>query len=206
MGGELSHQQHQRRKQQAAKSEDSVSDSSHKDPAAGTTTGTSDANPVTGQEIVIVSKGESEEERIKFTFPPAFKPLIPIGQESLPLTAPAIDQRVLVQLSSLIQSSFKQKADFVLGQQLVLSDIGKDIESYACYISQQTLSQRSKRFARIAENFSKLTQVDTLIQKIDSELETCFKRIQELNESLPEDQRLEPFSLSDRKTEESDSQ
>lgn len=206
MGGELSHQQHQRRKQQAAKSEDSVSDSSHKDPAAGTTTGTSDANPVTGQEIVIVSKGESEEERIKFTFPPAFKPLIPIGQESLPIAAPAIDQRLLVQLSSLIQSSFKQKADFVLGQQLVLSDIGKDIESYACYISQQTLSQRSKRFARIAENFSKLTQVDTLIQKIDSELETCFKRIQELNESLPEDQRLEPFSLSDRKTEEPDSQ
>src|SRR2546421_490740 len=34
------------------------------------------------KEIVIVSKGETEEETISFTFPPAFKPLIPIGHES----------------------------------------------------------------------------------------------------------------------------
>lgn len=146
------------------------------------------------QEIVIVSKGETEEETTSFTFPPAFKPLIPIGHESLPLGVPSIEPKLLTSLSTIFQSTLRSKAEFVLGQQLVLADIGKDIESYSSYVSNQTIAERSKRFVRIVDNFSKLLHIDHLVDKIDADLETCFQRLQSLNDFLPEGQRLEPFS------------
>ena len=146
------------------------------------------------KEIVIVSKGETEEETVLFTFPPAFKPLIPIGHETLPPGVPAVEHKLLYSLGNILQASLKFKSEFLLSQQLVLADIGKDIESYSSYVSNQTISERSKRFNRIADNFSRLQQVHQLLEKIDADLETCFQRIKVLNDFLPEEHQLEPFS------------
>lgn len=145
------------------------------------------------KEIVIVSKGDTEEESISFTFPPAFKPLIPIGHESLSPGVPTIEHKLLFSLGNILGCNFKLKSEFLLSQQLVLADIGKDIESYSNYVSNHTIGERSKRFVKIADNFSRLPQIDQLLEKIDSDLQICFQRIKALNDILPEENQLEPF-------------
>lgn len=151
-------------------------------------------------EIVIVSKGETADETIQFMFPAPFRPLIPIGQESLPVGTMTADGMYLNQLASQVQQALKSKSEFIRRQQIVLCDICKDIESYSSHITNSTISDRHRKFDRLSENFYRIPQIDQLLDKIAAELETCLSRIQTINAALPEDQRLEPFRLPETKT------
>ena len=149
--------------------------------------------PSIPKEIVIVSRGDVESEDQRFTFPPPFKPLIPIGHESLAPGSLQINPTGLINTGLIIEHQLKYKADFVTSQQLVLIDIIKEIDTFSNYNS-QVLTEKQKKFIKIGDSFSKLPEIDTLIGKISTELDTCLKRIEVLNQALPESERLEPFT------------
>ena len=148
--------------------------------------------PIIPKEIVIVSRGETESEDQKFTFPPPFKPLIPIGHESLTSGSLQINPTGLINAGLILEHQLKYKADFVTSQQLVLIDIIKEIDNFSAYNS-TILSEKQKKFNKISESFTKLSEVDTLIGKIQFELDVVLKRIQVLNQFLPNCDQLEPF-------------
>jgi len=146
--------------------------------------------PCLPKEIVIVSRGETEEETTRFTFPPSFKPLIPIGQETLPPSVPQIDPNLLIQLGLLVQTELTRKTSFLSCQQNTLSLIIKDIETYSLYINSQVLEDKNRRFGRVVDNFNKLNDIEVLISKIDQDLDICVEKLNLLNRNLPETLRL----------------
>jgi len=147
------------------------------------------------REIVIVSRGVTEEDTKRFTFPPPFKPLIPIGHETFSPNVPTIDAGPLVHIGSLLQSELKRKSDFLCGQQLTLGLIIKDIDAYAVYLNNGPIFDRHKRFSKCVDHFSKLGEINTLIDKITRDLETLALKLTAINNYLPEQSRLEegPF-------------
>lgn len=155
----------------------------------------SSRQPAIPKEIVIVSKGTDGDNDVKFTFPPPFKPLIPIGYESLPPGAPQINPRLLLNIGQLLQYQLYSKAEFISRQQIILCDTIRDIESQATFLAGALLAERSRRFNKVAENFSKLGEMDSLICKIENEASTCIARIKLINSSLPSHLQLEPFNF-----------
>lgn len=147
------------------------------------------------KEIVIVSRGESEEDTKKFTFPPPFKPLIPIGHETLHPSVPQVDSNLLVDIALTAQRELNKKAHFVSSQQNTLCLIIKDIDSFSIFLNLNVLTERNKRFIRIVDNFSKLNDIEILISKIDQDLDLCLHRLNLLNQSLPETLRLPDHSF-----------
>lgn len=138
------------------------------------------------KEIVIVSRGETEEDTKRFTFPPPFKPLIPIGHETLLPSLPQIDSSLLIDIGCLFQRELNKKATFVSSQQNTLCLIIKDIETYSIFLNVNVLTERNKRFVKSVDNFSKLSDIEILISKIDQDLDLCISRLSLLNDSLPE--------------------
>jgi hypothetical protein len=142
------------------------------------------------KEIVIVSRGETEEDTKRFTFPPPFKPLIPIGHETLHPSIPQIDPTLLIDITCLAQRELNRKAIFVASQQNTLCLIIKDIEAFSVFLNINVLSEKNKRFLKIVDNFSKLNDIEILISKVDQDLDLCVSRLNLLNRSLPETLRL----------------
>jgi len=142
------------------------------------------------REIVIVSRGVTEEDTKRFTFPPPFKPLIPIGHETVSPNVHTIDAGPLVHIGSLLQSELKRKSDFICGQQQTLGLIVKDIDAYAVYLNNGPIFDRHKRFSKCVDNFSKLGEINTLIDKISKDLENLAVKLTAINNYLPEQSRL----------------
>lgn len=151
------------------------------------------------KEIVIVSRGDTEEDTKKFTFPPPFKPLIPIGHETLPPTVFQINPNLLVDITCLLQRELNRKALFVASQQNTLCLIIKDIEAFSIYLNINILSEKNKRFVKIVDNFSKLNDIEILISKVDQDLDLCVSRLNLLNNSLPESVKLPDLPLDSAK-------
>ena len=146
------------------------------------------------KEIVIVSKGDSEAEDQKFVFPPPFKPLIPIGHETLSPAHPQLNAVYILKIGSKLQENLKFKSDFIHSQQTVVVEIIREIDSLSSFITNQLLAERHKKFIKVTDSFNKLSEIDILISKIDSDLESCLHRVNLLNGLLPSELRLEPFT------------
>lgn len=149
--------------------------------------------PSIPKEIVIVSRGETESEDQKFTFPPPFKPLIPVGHESLTQGSVQINPTGLINTGLIIEHQFRYKSDFISNQQLVLIDIIREIDTFSNYNS-IILSDNLKKFSKFGANFSKLAEIEILIAKIESELKLTLRRIDQLFSALPQEEQLEPFT------------
>lgn len=163
--------------------------------ASSGSTGTTSRPTGIPKEIVIVSKGTDGDIDVKFTFPPPFKPLIPIGYEALPPGVPQLNPRLLLNFGQLIQFQLYSKADFVNKQQIILCDTIRDIESQSTFLAGALLAEPSRRFNKITENFSKLNEMDALISKIENEAVTCIARLKLVNSALPPHLQLEPFVI-----------
>lgn len=159
------------------------------------TSGPVSSRQVVPKGIVIVSKGSDGDCDVKFTFPPPFKPLIPIGYETIPQGVPQINPRLFLNFGQLIQHELFTKAEAVSRQQILLCDTIRDIESQSTFLAGALLAEPSRRFNEVAKNFSKLNEIDSLISKIESEAVVCIKRLKIINSSLPSHLQLEPFSV-----------
>ncbi|XP_054160285.1 BLOC-1-related complex subunit 5-like [Oppia nitens] len=146
-------------------------------------------------EIVVVSDAPTDSEDI-ITFPPTFKPLIPIGYESLSQSYPQLKPEFIINLGLILEKHLKTKAEFVAREQLKLIDCVKDLDSKVSYLSNQFIVERQKRLIKVSENLSKVTEISSLIEKIDKDLDICVKSLDKLNNFLPQTLQLEKLELN----------
>lgn len=145
------------------------------------------------KEIIIVRRGDEGQEEERFTFPPPFKPLIPIGHESLLPSYPQLNSQIVCNLGLLLEEQLKSRSDFVATQQSVLCELVREIDFVTSFLTNSIFTERHKRLSKIADNFSKLDEIDRLVEKVEQDLKVAFARIDSLNSFLPQTARLEQF-------------
>ena len=150
-------------------------------------------------EIVVVSDGSAVADKDLsqlITFPPPFKPLIPIGYETLSQSCPQIRPEYVIELGLTLERHLKNKSEFVAKEQQKIVDRLKDIDSFVYYISNQFIIERQKRLIKVSENLSKVDEISTLIDKCEKDINNCVNNLDKLNEYLPKSLSLEKFSFN----------
>lgn len=145
------------------------------------------------KEIIIVSRGDEGDEQ-RFTFPPPFKPLIPIGHESLLPGVPQLNPQFVSAIGLALEEQLKSRADFVQGQQGVLVELIRELDFVTSFLTNNILTDRQKRVTKVADNFAKFTEINKLVDKIEADLDVCLVRLTTLNNALPVSHRLELFT------------
>ena len=148
------------------------------------------------KEIIIVSKGDDGDEDQQFTFPPPFKPLIPIGHETLPQGCLQINPAIVSNIGLLLEEQLKNRAEFVHNQQGVLTELIRELDFVTSFLTTNILNERQKRLTKVTENFNRFTDINKLLDKIEGDLDICLARIDCLNNALPPESRLEKFTGS----------
>ena len=148
------------------------------------------------KEIIIVSKGDDGEEDQQFTFPPPFKPLIPIGHETLPQGCLQLNPAIVSNIGLLLEEQLKSRAEFVHNQQGVLTELIRELDFVTSFLTTNILNERQKRLSKVTENFNRFTDINKSLDKIEADLDICLARIDCLNNALPIESRLEKFTGS----------
>ncbi|CAB3375063.1 Hypothetical predicted protein [Cloeon dipterum] len=133
-------------------------------------------------------------------FPQFHTPMfLPIMRGTLNLPAardPEVLERLdpggLVALGSRYQQYLANCADMVAAEQNQLTGRVKEIDSGLNRLM-GNLSERQKRFAKLAEKLSKVHEVSSQLNRCHSLLNHLIESMETLNNSLPIDDRLEPF-------------
>jgi hypothetical protein len=146
-------------------------------------------------EIVVVSEGSVTQDSQTITFPPVFKPIIPIGYESLSLSYPQINSQHVIDLGLIIEQELRTKAELVAKEQNKLIDRIKDIDLIASHICGQFVNERQRRLNKVFENCSKIEEINSLIEKCENDINKCSKSLEKLNNYLPQSLCLEKFEF-----------
>jgi len=147
-------------------------------------------------EIVVVSDGSKSQESDQIvTFPPTFKPIIPIGHESLALNYPQIDPKYVIDLGLIVEEVLRTKSEFVAKEQNKIIDRIKDIDLITNHICGQFITERQKRLNKVSESLSKIQEIDCLIEKCEQDINRCLINFEKLNNYLPKSLSLEKFEL-----------
>lgn len=109
------------------------------------------------KEIIIVRRGDEGQEEERFVFPPPFKPLIPIGHESLLPSYPQLNPQIVSNLGLLSDEQLKSKAYFVSNQQSVLTELVREVDVVTSFLTNSIFNER-KKLSKIADYFSNLTK------------------------------------------------
>jgi hypothetical protein len=147
-------------------------------------------------EIVVVSEGSATQENQTISFPPLFKPIIPIGYESLSLSYPQINSQYVIDLGLIIEEELRTKAELVAKEQNKLIDRIKDIDLIASHICGQFVNERQRRLNKVFENCSKIEEINCLIEKCENDINKCSKSLEKLNNYLPQSLCLEKFEFN----------
>ncbi|XP_014255289.1 BLOC-1-related complex subunit 5 isoform X2 [Cimex lectularius] len=160
-------------------------------------------NPTHKAHNVIVVKPAAKEETadkdpdiIRLQKIPMF---LPIMRGTLNLPAPRdpeilerLDPNALYNLCLKCEKYLHECATQVAGDQHLLALQIKEIDSEVTKIYSHLL-ERQKTFAKQADSLAKITEITDEIEKCRSTLDTTLDCVQKLNNTLPEDERLEPF-------------
>jgi hypothetical protein len=146
-------------------------------------------------EIVVVSEGSLNQDNQTITFPPLFKPIIPIGYESLSLSYPQINSQYVIDLGLIVEEELRTKAELVSKEQNKLIDRIKDIDLIASHICGQFVNERQRRLNKVFENCSKIEEINSLIEKCENDINKCSKSLEKLNNYLPQSLCLEKFEF-----------
>ncbi|CAG2112255.1 unnamed protein product [Medioppia subpectinata] len=147
-------------------------------------------------EIVVVSDGSAIEDiPPTIAFPPSFKPLIPIGYESLSHNYPQLKPEYVITFGLIIERHLKTKSEFVAKEQQKLIDRIRDLDSIVSYISNQFIIERQKRLIKVSDNLLKVEEISALIEKCDKDIDNCVKNFEKLNQFLPKALALEKFDV-----------
>ena len=152
--------------------------------------------PVLPADIVVVSEGNQKEDEQKLVFPPLFKPLVPIGHETLPPHHPQLNCSNLIQIGSIVQEELRSKAEFAAKEQQKLAEKIKEADSAVGQTTLSFVNDRQRRGVKLTENFSKIEEINSLIEKCEADLRKCVRSLDTLNRYLSPENRLEKFSLN----------
>lgn len=146
-------------------------------------------------EIVVVSEGSAQQLDETITFPPTFKPIIPVGYESLSVCYPQISSEYVINCGLIIEQELRLRAEQVAKEQNKLIDRIKDIDLIASHVCNQFIIERQKRLNKVSENISKVDEISSLLEKCENDINKCSKTLEKLNNCLPKALSLEKFEF-----------
>lgn len=140
---------------------------------------------------MVNENADDTDEEEPLDLPPMFKPLIPIGHETLSQSHPQINPIFIQHFGLIIEDHLRGKAEAVSKQQQPLIETIKNIDVSCMVLSNQIVGEKHKKFIKLSDSFSKLNDISKLIEKCDHNLEHCLKKIEILNNNLPDELKLE---------------
>ena len=105
------------------------------------------------------------------------------------------DPRPGLSLCSRYEKHLKQCAEAVTFDQHMLSSQIREMDGY-CVSVLRRVNDRYKRLSQAAVQLKKVEEMNTNLKRIDANLKRLVPMMERLNNILPDEERLEEFSLS----------
>ncbi|KAK6637327.1 hypothetical protein RUM44_007742 [Polyplax serrata] len=156
----------------------------------------------TGHDIVVVKAAKEPETQdkdpylLKLQSIPMFLPIMR-GTVNLPgMRDPEILERLDPQdmfgLCKRLQSYMAQCADHVAKNQNQITNRIRDVDFELCHLV-TSLGEKQKKLSKQAEKISKVTEISLMLNKCHMQLNQTLEVLEDLNNDLPVELRLEPF-------------
>lgn len=161
------------------------------------------SNLTASSTLVVVNRGPGKSKTSATTtssssarLPALQAPLIPVGQAVLQQTIyPHLHSQPLFDLALEFQNELRRHAEGIANEQRNLIERVKDTDQQLEKVSSTYAVEKQRRLNRAKENFDKLGEIETLVERCQADIEHLIGEFVRLNRGLPEHLRLEDFSL-----------
>lgn len=163
------------------------------------------AGSTSGHDIIVVKEGvtnvetlETDPDYIKLRANPTFLPImrgalnIPTVQD--PEVLDKLDHQVILRLCQRYQEHLRLCSEVVSSEQNAITQRMREID-FAITTLTNMLTERQKKFVKYAEQFGKVQEISSNLQKCQAGLKDVIKNMEMLNNMLPPEERLEPFVM-----------
>jgi flagellar biosynthesis chaperone FliJ len=124
-----------------------------------------------------------------------FSPLITIGSETVPPNLMHVNHIPFSNICRLLQKLLRLKAQSVQSEQNQLADLVREIDFAAAYLASGFVD-RERRLQRVLDAFGRLNQIVSSVSRCEQHMKQLEQQVNQLNQQLPVEQRLEQFSTS----------
>jgi hypothetical protein len=152
------------------------------------------------KEITVVNqvqKSDTDIAKFEFNFNLLFKPLTPIGHETLSPRLPSLDSSLLTDLGYTLEDFLKSKSESVIKEQFKIFDFIREADSNCNHLLSILFVDRLKKISKIVENLEKLDEIEKLFEKCEVDLDNCLIKIDKLNNCLPDNLKLTSLNLKE---------
>ena len=136
------------------------------------------------KEVIVVNQAQESDNppsQYYFNFDLLFKPLTPIGHETLSPRFPSLDSFLLIDLGLTLENFLKSKSDLVNKEQSKIFDLIREADLNCNCLSSVFFIERLKKITKIVENLEKLEETEKLFQKCENAMDDCLNKIDKLN-------------------------
>lgn len=142
--------------------------------------------------IVVNRVSNSSEERINFRLP--FKPLIPIGHETLSSSYIQLQPQPIIDLGLAFEHYLRFQAESVVRSQNRIVELIREADTESSILANHIIAEKEKRIRKVVASLEKLGEIEKLFDRYEASLESCLSKIDLLNKSLPQHLKLETFT------------
>ncbi|XP_070532726.1 BLOC-1-related complex subunit 5-like [Ptychodera flava] len=132
------------------------------------------------------------------TFVPIMRGALNIPNMEDPNVLDKIDSKLALVLCLRYQEHFKQCAEAVSFDQHTLTNRIKEVDQSINTIM-ASMTDRQKKFAKYAEHIQKVEEMSAVLKRVQMSVDQLVPLMERLNSVLPDDDRLEAFSMRPEK-------